>query len=142
MINKSLLHAFFEKMLPAIAALSIAGCAVGPDYQRPAVELPKDWPAADKTGIAADKAGTDWWTLYSDPVLNKLEEEALANNSDVLVAAARVAEVRAQAGIANTDRYPSISANASADRTQSSLKGAFPRPAGLPRIQNTYHFHN
>ena len=127
-----------------LAVPLIHGCAVGPDYERPAMALPQAWPAATATpttGTAAtkaDSAGERWWSLYADPVLDRLTDEALAYNSDAQLAAARVLEARALAGIADADRYPVLSAGLSGNRTQSTLKGAFPRPANLPRIQNTY----
>lgn len=125
------------------SACLLAGCAVGPDYQRPQMELPESWPA--KQGDASQQntirpvtgAGERWWDIYADPILEKLEDEALARNVDVQVAAARVLEARALLGITEADQYPSVSANVKENRTMNSLAGPIPRPATSPRTQNS-----
>jgi multidrug efflux system outer membrane protein len=124
-------------MLAFAACALLAGCAVGPDYTRPDIELPQQWAAAPHAS-AAGVAGERWWSLYGDPVLDRLVEEALANNADLQLAAARVFEARALAGIVDADRYPAVGANASVDRTRSSTVGTFPLPADFPRTQTGY----
>ena len=130
------------RLLPLAAALFLSGCAVGPDYLRPSFLLPSAWSKAEasapEAAQSADKVGQRWWSLYADPVLDKLVDEALSNNADALVAAARVLEARAIAGVVDADLYPSISAGFSNSRSKSTLLGSFPRPADLPRIQNNY----
>ncbi len=121
-------------------ACLLAACAAGPDYKRPDMALPESWPAqqdgtAQKAGIATDQ----WWHLYADATLDQLEDEALAHNADIQVAAGRVLEARAQLGITGADQYPSVSAHVMGSRTQNTLMGAFPRPATLPRTQNLSH---
>ncbi len=123
-------------MLLAASAL-LGGCAVGPDYQRPEMQLPEQWAAKDATDKTAAAAGERWWALYADPVLDKLEDEALAHNADVRVALARVLEVRAQLDVAESAQYPNVSANASEVRNRATLAGSFPRPATLPRTTTT-----
>jgi outer membrane protein, multidrug efflux system len=130
------------RLTTLFAALLLAGCAVGPDYQRPEFDLPQNWPAANATAAAtpprqADSAGERWWSLYADPVLDQLIDEALAHNADAALAAARVLEARALAGIADADRYPSVSAGLSGNRTKNTLLGTIPL-TGLPRTQNDY----
>lgn len=127
-----------------LAAAVLAGCAVGPDYERPAFDLPARWsatPTDEAQGVtgarAADTAGERWWQLYADPVLDRLIDEALQRNADAAIAAARVLEARAVSGLTDADRYPSLSASLSGNRTESSLRGTFP-VAGVPRIQNSY----
>jgi multidrug efflux system outer membrane protein len=114
----------------------LAGCAVGPDYRRPELELPTAWRAPEGTKTA--QAGTRWWRLYQDPLLERLVEEALAHNADLQVAAARVLEARALAGIVDADRYPVVAASFAAARTRSSTVGSFPLPAGVPATQRSY----
>lgn len=116
----------------------LAGCVAGPEYQRPKMDLPESWPVIQ--GEASQPvafAGDRWWNIFADPVLDKLEDEALIYNADVQVAAARVLEARAQLEITGGDQYPSVSANMKENRTESSLAGTVPRPATLPRIQNS-----
>lgn len=130
-----------------ILALLLAGCAAGPDYARPKVELPENLSAsttsaqpdatkvdANPTATAPDKrhktgeAGEQWWKLFADPVLDKLEAEALAHNASVQMAVANVLAARAQLGLADADRYPVVSAGANQSRTKFSQTSGFPRP--------------
>ena len=123
-----------------LSCLLVACTVVGPNYQRPSMDLPENWPTKQgATSQSAAHTGDNWWNLYADPVLDQLEDEALARNADIQIAASRVLEARAQLGITEADQYPSVSANMAESRTQSSLAGAFPRPASLPRIQNLSH---
>jgi len=114
----------------------LAGCNAGPDYKRPDLVLPQAWPAPSEAPQKASDTSEQWWHLYGDASLDKLEEEALAHNADIQVAAARVQEARAQLGITGADQYPSVSANATGSRTKNTLNGALPYPSYLPRIQN------
>lgn len=127
--------------LNAVAALFplclLAACSSGPDYKRPDLVLPESWPARqDGAAQKTSDASEQWWRLYADPTLDQLEEEALAHNSDIQMAAARVLEVRAQLGIAGADQYPTLSANATESRTKNSLAGTIPYPSTVPRTQN------
>jgi multidrug efflux system outer membrane protein len=119
----------------AFAAL-IAGCAVGPDYQRPAADLPAAWPGVPSQGASA--TGDRWWTLYADPVLDRLIAEALANNQDLALAAARVDEARAVSRIADSQFWPAVDATAQGDRSRSSERSSMPLPPGTPLERTTY----
>ena len=80
----------------ALALLALlAGCTVGPDYQRPEVELPASYNVAQAPVPAADR----WWTLFNDPVLDRLVDEALVHNRDLRAAAERIEQARAQFAI-------------------------------------------
>ena len=103
-------------------AVMIAGCAVGPDYRRPEVELPAAWQGAPAEGVKGVR--DRWWTLYADLVLDRLVEEALANNLDLALAAARVDEARALLRIADAQFWPTVDATAQADRSRSSERTA------------------
>jgi multidrug efflux system outer membrane protein len=125
----------FNVVLCAAAAL-IAGCAVGPDYQRPTVDLPSAWQGAPSQGAGA--TGDRWWTLYADPVLDRLIEDALANNQDLALAAARVDEARAVLRIADSQFAPAVDASAQGDRSRSSERSSIPLPPGTPLERTTY----
>ena len=101
----------------------LAGCVMGPDYRRPSLDLPANYPPApgnetNATTIAA--ASSAWWTTFNDPVLNRVVDEALKNNLDLVVAAARVSEAQAQLGLAISDQVPSAYAAANRERVRNS----------------------
>lgn len=100
----------------------LGGCALGPDYQRPAVDTPAGWrvPAAE----AADIANTAWWRAFNDPVLDQLIETAIANNKDLRIAAARVEEFAARVGITRSAAFPQIGYGANAARSATSANSA------------------
>ncbi len=136
-MNKS--KTTWNAVVVLLTACLLAACAVGPDYKRPELALPESWPQQqDAAAQKANSADEQWWHLYADTTLDQLEEEALAHNSDIQVAAARVLEVRAQLGVTQADQYPAVSANINESRTEYTLNGATPYPSTLPRIQNSY----
>jgi outer membrane protein, multidrug efflux system len=103
----------------ALVTLLAAGCAVGPAYQRPPITTPDQFRGAvavDASGAASSPAATEaasladraWWEIFPDPVLKNLIDAALVNGYDVRLAAARVAEARANAGITHAEFYPAI----------------------------------
>ncbi|MEQ8251786.1 MAG: TolC family protein, partial [Oceanibaculum nanhaiense] len=112
----------------------LAGCAVGPDYQRPEIDMPQQWGG---TIVVASQVDPYWWRFYGDQALSDLVEEALTANSDIALAAARVAEARALAGFARADRLPTLSAEAGAQRERSSddfTTAATPNPVNSLRV--------
>ncbi len=101
-------------------ALFLAGCAVGPDYQRPEVDVPDTYKEASLSPEAARQwklaqpaealARGDWWAIFKDPVLDKLESQAMLANQDLRVAAARVKQSRALRRNAESGLFPSLDA--------------------------------
>ena len=123
-----------------LPACLLAACTVGPNYQRPSMDLPESWPTKQSDASQSATISSDrWWSLYADSVLDKFEDEALTHNADAQVAIARVLEVRAQLGISEADQYPVASVNARGNRTENSLATATPHPATSPRVQNFSH---
>jgi len=114
--------------LALVAAL--AGCTPLP-LVRPEPPLPATFP---ETGEAPTPLPV-WRDYYREPVLQQLIEAALAHNRDLRLAAARVAEARALAGLARADRLPTVEAQASANRARlpRDLSGT-----GTPRIADRY----
>ncbi|MCU6432759.1 efflux transporter outer membrane subunit [Undibacterium sp. Jales W-56] len=120
----------------AIAAgLLLAGCgAVGPDYQRPAFDMPATLnTAANASKSAATVEWLSWWKSFQDPVLNSLLDEAAAHNQDLVLAAGRVEEARATATAANSNRYPAVDANLVGTKSRTSQNSG-KVPAGSPLI--------
>ncbi len=108
----------------ALTALLVvtAGCAVGPDYQRPDVtEIPVAYVEDASSGVTSAKASQAWWTEFGSPELDTLVAEALVNNPDIAAAAARVLAARAQLKGANASRLPSVEVGGTASRSQTSL---------------------
>lgn len=113
-----------RKAMLLLAVAGLSACTLGPDYERPSMDLPDS--ALDSTLLSENQqqAMAYWWTRYGDPVLNGLIDDALDDNLDVALQAARFREARAQLGLANADLYPSLSAQAQAAREKSSYLGA------------------
>ena len=113
----------------------LTGCTtVGPDYQRPPVDTPAQWPGA----TATETLSSTWWTAYGDPVLNQMIDEALVHNLDLRRAIARVNEARAALGIPRADQYLGISANASASRNRISQQSVLSVPPGTDPKYSDY----
>src|SRR5712692_1154593 len=85
----------------------LGGCAIGPNYKRPAVAEPQTF-RGQATVEAASLADAPWWEVFHDPILKDLIHEALRNNYDVRIAAARVQEARANFVVTRSDLYPSL----------------------------------
>ncbi len=123
-----------DRVLPPGLALLLAalagGCTVGPNYHPPHAAVPASFLAGKPAGgvpsrPVAARPAVRWWRLFHDPILSRLEVRAASQNLDLRVAALRVAESRAQEGIAGAARFPSLGANASYTREQPSNKGVF-----------------
>lgn len=100
------------------------GCSLGPDYVRPALDLPA---AADNATLhTAPFTDTQWWHLFADPTLDRLEREAIQHNLDLRYAMARIEEARALARIARADRLPWLGIGAAAARGRSTAEAAIP----------------
>lgn len=107
--------------LPVVAAVvALSACTVGPDYTPPATTAPAAWSEAANLDQGPDSAErlTHWWTSFNDPELDRLVEAAVAGNHDVKIAAQRALAARADRAIAAAGYYPSVSAQAGAQRSQ------------------------
>ena len=117
-------------------ALAASACTVGPNYKRPVVNLPDAYRgSAPPAATAADQPSIgdqEWWQLFQDEQLQKLIRTALRQNFDVRIAAARVAEARAQLGITRADQFPQLDASALAERERVSAS-----PVPFPRTHST-----
>jgi len=92
-----------------LTLLLIGGCAVGPNYKQPPVNVPDVYrDVQGPPAPASTLADQPWWDVFQDPVLKGLIDEALRNGYDPQLAAARVEEARARAGIARSEFFPSV----------------------------------
>jgi len=105
------------------AAGLVAGCAVGPDYQRPAAEIPASYKEAAPGWKVAEPADQQdrgaWWTIYQDPQLNALEDKLNAANQTIAQYAAAYRQARALVGEARAAYFPTLGATASGTRSGS-----------------------
>src|SRR5579859_1123780 len=112
-----------KRVLFVTAALWLAGCSVGPKYQRPTVQVPaafKEPPPESykesqgwKTAQPADtKLRGDWWTLFGDSDLNNLEQQIDVSNENLKAATARFQQARALIRVNQSQKYPTVTAGA------------------------------
>ena len=104
-------------LLGMFTALSLlTGCMMGPNYKRPAVNIPQEYrapaPPPQQATLVSSVGNEQWWQVYQDPVLTQLIHKALAQNYDVRIAATRVLEAQAQLGITRSNQFPSASVGA------------------------------
>jgi NodT family efflux transporter outer membrane factor (OMF) lipoprotein len=107
-------------MTPTVCVgVLLAGCAVGPDYVKPATPAPGA-PGGGTFAASAADSNTDaelppqWWRLYDDPVLNGLVQDALAHNKTLLQSAANLIQARAALTEARAGRLPATTLSAGA----------------------------
>jgi NodT family efflux transporter outer membrane factor (OMF) lipoprotein len=130
------------KTSASLFALLLAGCTVGPDYQRPDVATPAAWKEAGDWKPAEPKdaaARGNWWEIYGDAELNALVQQVEVSNQNVLAAAAQFRQAQALLGVANAAYYPTLGANLSDSRAQgtsASTTGTSTVAPGSP-IRNT-----
>jgi outer membrane protein, multidrug efflux system len=110
------------KLVTAIclAAMSLAGCTVGPNYRKPAVQVPTEYhglkaDAQDQTQAqeqtqAASIADLPWWEVFKDPVLQELIRTALKQNYDLQLATERITYARAQLQVTRSNQFPQVNA--------------------------------
>src|SRR5258707_7786435 len=112
-----------------------SGCAVGPNYKKPAVPAPPEY-----RGASAEQGGKSdatsfgdqkWIDAFQDETLRDLIQTALKQNYDVRIAAARILEARAQFGITRADQLPSVAAGVSA------VNERIPQSVGRPSVDTS-----
>ncbi len=116
------------RIIMLVSMVLLTGCAaVGPDYQPPDMEMPADWHTPDDPVLLPrTEIVQQWWSLFNDPLLNRLIQTATENNRDLMAAIARVEEARANLGITRGERLPQVDADGSAIRQESSDNGLSP----------------
>ena len=107
----------YRFVAPALL-LVLGGCAAGPDYERPELEVPENYIQPVQQGESF--ANTPWWELFEDPQLQELIRIALEENQDLGIAAARVEEFRAVLGVTRADQFPTVDITASGAQTEGS----------------------
>lgn len=110
-------HFKIRPFLAFTVAMALGGCAIGPDYFRPASTLPETAPAVAAAQVPVNAA---WWTLFGDAELDALVDKTLAANQDLQAAVARLEAAEAAAREAGADYLPRIGLEASSGRSKTS----------------------
>jgi outer membrane protein, multidrug efflux system len=121
-----------KRLLVVSLVVALAGCAVTQPLP-PKVDLPPGSATA-----AQNEALEQYWTLFSDPVLDQLVAEALANNLDLKASLARIEAARAEVLLAQSYLAPDINLNVNAGRSRISGVTNPPFPAGTPLTSNNF----
>src|SRR5215472_2014901 len=120
-----------------VAVMFFSGCAVGPNYKKPAVNAPPVYrgltPEEEQASRSEAKNFADekWWDVFQDEQLKELIKTALQQNYDLRRAATRILQARAALGIKRADQFPTISASAEA------INERIPRQRGLPPFETS-----
>jgi multidrug efflux system outer membrane protein len=100
-------RSLFQGVVILVGLAILGGCAVGPDYKRPAVQSPENFRFTENQ--ATNSLGDlPWWKVFKDPILQNLIGTAITNNYDLKQAIARVEEARNQAAAANAAFFPQV----------------------------------
>jgi multidrug efflux system outer membrane protein len=130
------------KVAGVLAALCLGvallgGCAVGPNYQRPALDTPSAFraSASDTNDLAATEslANLGWWQVMDDPQLQAYIAEALTNSWDIQIAVARVLQAEAAARVTRSQFMPTVGAGADWATTRTSQNGPSSAPGADPQ---------
>ena len=96
-------------LLASALMLSCAGCMVGPDFASPTAPVADKWLEANHPSVdTGNQQYRDWWTVFHDPVLNRLVETAYNQNLTLVSAGTRVLQARAELGVAIGEFYPQV----------------------------------
>jgi multidrug efflux system outer membrane protein len=103
------------------AGMCLAGCAVGPKYQRPPIQSPPAWKSEGPWREAAPKDAFPkgaWWEIFHDDELNGYEQQLLQANQSIAAARDRLDQARSLARVASAGLFPTLSADPSASRNR------------------------
>src|SRR6195256_2590667 len=137
----------FRTGMQSLVAISItsvfflAGCAVGPKYQRAPAEVPPAYKEAGNWKTAQPNELSlrgNWWEIFQDPQLNTLEQQVSISNQNIKAAQAQYTQARALVRYNRADYFPTVSAGASATRTRISGNRAPVNAIGNGRTTNDF----
>jgi outer membrane protein, multidrug efflux system len=103
------------------ACALLAGCVAGPEYRKPALEMPAAWQVDSPWRVARPEdaaAKGPWWQAFGDPELNALEERAMAGNATLAIANARLTQARATLAATSASLFPQIGTSNRLSRQQ------------------------
>jgi multidrug efflux system outer membrane protein len=118
------------QILGLIILALACGCAVGPNYKKPTVNVPTVYrgvtPEEAAQGETRSLADEKWWDVFRDEQLRELIKTALKQNYDVRIAAARILQAQAQLGVTRADQFPAIAGSGGAINERSSRSKFLP----------------
>ncbi len=110
-------------ILPAMSCLLISGCAIGPDYHRPDLHLPAHFSGAGTEWHAAQARDRldrgQWWLMFADSELDRLEQLALQQNTSLAVAIAQRDQALAELAAVRASLWPTLGFTAQQQRNHS-----------------------
>ncbi len=125
------------RFIPTLLFLvMLSGCMIGPDYRRPAIDIPKSW-RIDETE-ARDTVNTLWWKQFGDSVLDELITIAIRENKDIKAATYRVEEFRGKYIVARVPLFPNVSGDLSIEQNRLTERGQTPLTAQVDNPATIY----
>jgi NodT family efflux transporter outer membrane factor (OMF) lipoprotein len=124
-----------------LACAVLAGCKVGPNYQRPPAPAPEAYKTQAPWRVAAPKDSLPkgaWWEVFNDVELNGYEQQLLAANQSLLAAKDRLEEARSLARVTSAGLFPQANVDPSASRNRYSAGRPIVATGGRPLTQSTY----
>ena len=134
--SKSTVALLAAALLAGCSLACTVGCTVGPGYKRPTAQVPDTWKGEGPWQAAAPKDAIPkgaWWQIFRDAELDRLERELLQANQSLAAAQDRLSQARAQARIASSAYFPTLSADPSGQRMR--LSGNRPLEGGTPPLR-------
>ena len=125
----------FTKVTLFATALSLAGCAVGPNFKRPAVKAPTGFRGATDEVSTNSFADLPWWSVFKDPVLQDLVQVALTNSYDLRIILTRVDQARALQAQTRSQFLPQVDYRGDAARGRNSFLTS-PSPNGAKTMDS------
>ena len=119
-----------SSVLALLIVVLVSGCAVGPNYKKPAVNTPTVY-----RGLTPEEAAKNdpnslgdqkWWEVFQDEQLKELIKTALDQNYDVRRAAARILQAQASLGITRSEQFPTVAGQAAATNQRSARSKVIP----------------
>jgi len=117
-------------LLAALAGVFIAGCRVGPKYERPKVQIPAQHRSAETPAASLSLGEKKWFDVFEDEALRKLITEALQANYDVKIAAQRILELQGRVTQTKSGLFPQLGAAGEVSK-QNNPGSSFSRISGL-----------
>jgi multidrug efflux system outer membrane protein len=128
----------YRTIIMLLAAAWLTGCAVGPNYHRPTVQIPQTFRAPEPLPAPQANSFADlkWWQVFKDDELQQLVKTALAQNYDLRDAVDRVEAARANLGVTRSNQFPQVNASGNVQFTRFSRDASLPLPTSFVKSQD------